>query len=175
VHVSLKLTLLVLVSIGGWSDLATRRIPNWLNLSGLILGIGLNTFLQQGAGFKLAFTGLALALLIYFPLYLIRAMGGGDVKFMAAMGAIIGPENWWTVFLITAVLGGIASLCLVVVRGRLHVTLVNLSTITTELLHARMPFRKDPSLDIHDRRAVGLPHAAVIAVSAMIWLAFLYR
>jgi hypothetical protein len=64
---------------------------------------------------------------------------------------------------------------LVVVRGRLHVTLVNLSTISTELLHARMPFHKDPSLDIHDGQAVGLPHAAVIAVSALLWLAFLYR
>lgn len=173
--ISLKLTLLAIIFIGGWLDLRTHRIPNWLNLSGLILGIGLNTFLQQGAGFKLAFAGLGLALLIYFPMYMVRAMGGGDVKFMAAMGAIIGPQHWWTIFLLTAVLGGVASICLILVRGRLHVTLVNLSTITTELLHGRMPFRKDPSLDIHDKRAVGLPHGAVIGVSALLWLTFWYH
>jgi prepilin peptidase CpaA len=171
----LKLTLLAIVLTGGWADLRSRRIPNWLNLSGLILGLGLNTFFARAEGLKLAALGIGLALLIYLPLYLIRAMGAGDVKFMAAIGALIGPENWLAVFLTTAILGGIASLCLVVARNRLHVTLFNLSTITTELTHGRMPFHKDPSLDIHDQRAVGLPHGTIIAISTCIFLSFFYR
>ena len=73
----LKLTLLTIALIGGWADLRTRHIPNWLNLSGLILGFGLNVFFLQAGGLKLAVTGLGLALLIYLPLYLIRAMGAG--------------------------------------------------------------------------------------------------
>jgi prepilin peptidase CpaA len=166
------MTVLVIAAVGGLADLRTRRIPNWLNLSGLILGIGLNIFFGQGDGLRLALTGFGLALLIYVPLYLIRAMGAGDVKFMAAIGAIVGPENWLTLFLITALLGGVASLCLVMVRGRLDRTFENLSTITTELMHGRMPYRKDPSLDVHDERAVGLPHGASIAISTMLWLAF---
>jgi len=168
----LTLTLLAVSAAGGLADLRTRRIPNWLNLSGFILGIGLNTFFQHGSGLRLALLGFGLALLIYLPLYLIRAMGAGDVKFMAAMGAIVGPENWLTLFLITAVFGGVASLCLVIVRGRLHLTLENLSTITTELLHGRMPYHKDPSLDVHDADAVGLPHGASVAIASMLWLAF---
>jgi len=171
----LTLTLLAIAVAGGWADLRTRRIPNWLNLSGFILGVGLNTFFEQGEGFRFAIAGFGLALLIYLPLYVIRAMGAGDVKFMAAIGAIVGPQNWLALFLMTAVLGGVASLCLVIVRGRLHLTLENLSTITTELLHGRMPYRKDPSLDVHDKDAVGLPHGASIAISAMLWLAFLGR
>ncbi len=171
----LKLTLLTIALIGGWVDLRTRHIPNWLNLSGLILGFGLNVFFLQAGGLKLAVTGLGLALLIYLPLYLIRAMGAGDVKFMAAIGALIGPENWFSVFLTTAILGGIASLCLIAARNRLQLTLNNLSTIANELLHGRLPFRKDPSLDVHDRRALGLPHGTVIAISACIFIVFLYR
>jgi prepilin peptidase CpaA len=170
-----KLALLAMAVAGGWADLRTRRIPNWLNLSGLILGIGLNTFFHQGDGLRLALTGSCLALLIYIPLYVIRAMGAGDVKFMAAIGAIVGPENWLTLFLMTAVLGGIASICLILVRGRLHVTLANLSTISTELLHGRLPYRKDPTLDVNDRHAVGLPHGTMIAISAGLWLAYGYR
>lgn len=172
--IPLKLTLLAMAVIGGWLDLRTRRIPNWLNLSGLILGVGLNTFFQQGEGLKMAFAGLGVALLLYIPMYLVRAMGAGDVKFMAAIGAIVGPQQWLTLFLMTAVLGGVASLCLIVVRGRLQLTLINLSTITTELLHGRMPFQRDPSLDIHDSRAVGLPHATLIGISTLIWMAFLH-
>ncbi len=168
----LTLTLIALAAVGGLADLRTRRIPNWLNLGGFILGVGLNTFFEHGEGLKLALAGCGLALLIYTPLYLIRAMGAGDVKFMAAIGAIVGAQNWLTVFLMAAVLGGVASLCLVIVRGRLRLTLQNVSTISTELLHGRMPYHKDPSLDVHDARAVGLPHGAAIAISVMLWLAF---
>jgi prepilin peptidase CpaA len=160
---------------GGWMDLRSRRIPNWLNLSACILGFGLNTFFSHAAGFRLAGEGFALALLVYLPLYLIRAMGAGDVKFMAAIGALIGPENWLGVFLTTAILGGVASLCLIVARNRLHVTLSNLLTITTELVKGRMPFHRDPSLDVRDTQALGLPHGTIIAVSVCIFLTFLYR
>jgi prepilin peptidase CpaA len=163
---------MVLAALGGLADLRTRRIPNWLNLSGFILGIGLNTYFERGGGLRSALFGFALALLIYAPLYSIRAMGAGDVKFMAAIGAIVGPQNWLTLFLISAVLRGAASLCLVIVRGRLHLTLLNLSTISGELLHGRMPYHKDPSLDVRDERAVGLPHGASIAISVILWLAF---
>jgi prepilin peptidase CpaA len=171
----LKLALLTVAIIGGWSDFRTRRIPNWLNLSGLILGVGLNTLFLQAQGLKLAAAGLGLALLIYLPLYLIRAMGAGDVKFMVAVGALVGPENWLNVFLTTAILGGIASLCLIAARSRLQVTLSNMSTITNELMHGRLPFHKDPSLDVHDQRALGLPHGTLIAISVCIFLAFLHR
>ncbi len=171
----LKLTLLIVAILGGWADLRTRRIPNWLNLSGLILGFGLNTLFLQREGLKLVATGVGLALLIYVPLYLIRAMGAGDVKFMAAIAAFLGPENWLSVFLTTAILGGIASICLIATRGRMQVTLSNVSTIATELMHGRMPYHKDPSLDVHDRRALGLPHGTLIAISVCIFLAFLYR
>ncbi len=170
-----EFVLLTVAIIGGWMDLRTRRIPNWLNLSGVILGIGLNTLFSQEKGFKLAITGLGLALLIYVPLYLIRAMGAGDVKFMAAVGALAGSENWLGVFFTTAILGGIASLCLIAARNRLEVTVSNLSTITHELIRGRLPFHKDPSLDVHDRRALGLPHGTVIAISVCIFLVFLYR
>ena len=171
----LELAVLTVAIIGGWTDLRTRRIPNWLTLSGLILGVGLNTLLQGAGGFRLAAAGCGLALLVYLPLYLIRAMGAGDAKFMAAVGALIGPANWLTVFLATAILGGIASLCLIAARNRLRVTLSNVLTITNELMHGRMPFHKDPSLDVHDRRALGLPHGTLIAISVGLFLIFLYR
>ena len=171
----IRLVLLSMAVAGGWLDLRTRRIPNWLNLSGLVLGLGLNTFFQQGDGFRVALSGFGLALLIYTPLYLIRAMGAGDVKFMAAIGAIVGPQNWLTLFLMTAVLGGIASICLILVRGRLHVTLMNLSTISTELLRGRRPYLKDPTLDVNSQHAVGLPHGTMIAISAGLWLAYFHR
>ncbi len=171
----LKLALLAVAIAGGWTDLRNRRIPNWLNLSGVILGVGLNTFFLHEQGFRIATGGLGLALVVYLPLYMIRAMGAGDVKFMAAVGAFVGPENWLGVFLVTAILGGVASLCLIAARNRLQVTLSNVSTIANELLHCRLPYLKDPSLDVRDKRALGLPHGTLISISIGIFLIFLCR
>ena len=164
----LKVALIALAITAGLWDLRTRKIPNWLNISGVAVGIGLNALILQGMGLKQSLLGLGLALLIYLPLFSIRAMGAGDAKLMAAVGSIAGPHNWFIIFVVTAILGGIASLALVVARDRVLVTLQNLSTITSELLHVRAPYIKDPSLDVRDKRSVGLPHGAVIAVGSVI-------
>ena len=90
----LKMALIAVVASAAFYDVRTRKIPNWLNLSGLILGLGLNTLLLHAHGIVVASLGLGLALLIYVPLYLVRGMGAGDVKLMAAVGSIAGPQNW---------------------------------------------------------------------------------
>jgi prepilin peptidase CpaA len=166
----LKVVLLVLVVAAGIYDLRTRKIPNWLNLSGLILGIGLNVFFLQSHGLVVALLGFGLSLLIYVPLYLVRGMGAGDVKLMAAIGSIAGPQNWLIIFLVTALLGGAAALALVFFKKRLPETLANLSVILTELLRGQAPFHKDPALDMRSKRSLGLPHGALIAVGSAVFV-----
>jgi prepilin peptidase CpaA len=166
----LKVALVAVVLSAGFYDLRTRKIPNWLNLSGLVLGLGLNTLLLHGHGIALALLGLGLSLLIYIPLYLVRGMGAGDVKLMAAVGSIAGPQNWLGIFLITALLGGAVALILVFFKRRMYETLANLATIVGELLHGKAPFHRDPALDMRSPRSVGLPHGAVIALGSVAFL-----
>jgi prepilin peptidase CpaA len=40
-------------------------------------------------------------------------MGAGDVKLMAAVGALVGWRDWFGTFLITAIIGGAMALILV--------------------------------------------------------------
>src|ERR1700739_4315424 len=111
-------------------DVRYRRIPNWLSMSGVLAGIILNTFLYQGCpGFRHSLQGVAMGFGVYFALYALRAMGAGDVKLMAAVGAIVGWEDWFGIFIITAIVGGVAALLLVLFRGRLKKTLFNVSFI----------------------------------------------
>jgi prepilin peptidase CpaA len=166
----LKIALIAVVASAAFYDVRTRKIPNWLNLSGLVLGLGLNTLLLHTHGIVVALLGLGLALLIYIPLYLVRGMGAGDVKLMAAVGSIAGPQNWLVIFLVTAVLGGIAAFVLVYCKRRLPETLGNLSTIVGELFQGKAPFRKNPELDMRSQRSLGLPHGAVIAAGALAFL-----
>ncbi len=87
-------------------DIRYRRIPNWLNLSGLVLGFGLNVLFFHMRGAVTASEGLLFAAAVYLPMYMLRGMGAGDVKLMAAVGALVGPSNWILILLATGLVGG---------------------------------------------------------------------
>src|SRR5579859_5591576 len=109
----IELILLPLVIGAAVYDMRYRRIPNWLNVLGALLGLALNAWLivdgRPWPGLFFALKGLGMGFGIYFVLYAIRAMGAGDVKLMGAIGALVGWQNWFGIFLITAVVGGISA------------------------------------------------------------------
>ncbi len=168
------LTLLVLIA--AFFDLRSNRIPNWLTLSGLLLALALNAFLFELAGLWFSLKGLGLAVGIYFVLYLLRGMGAGDVKLMAAIGAAAGPWNWLGILFLTAILGGVAAIVLVFAKQRVRKTFRNMALMLQSLRYGRAPYRDNPELDVGNEQALRLPHAVVIAVgtlafigSALIW------
>src|SRR5258708_8116772 len=112
---AIEILLAAMVLTAAVYDLRWRRIPNWLVLAGMISGIGLNSFLLEREGLVLALEGLGLAMLVYFPMYLLRAMGAGDVKLMMAVGAMVGWRAWFVVFVLSAIIGGVVVDCLCVV------------------------------------------------------------
>jgi prepilin peptidase CpaA len=161
----------MLAGAAGYLDYRTRRIPNWLVLSGLILGVGLNSFLYGTQGLWVAVQGCGLALLIYLPLFALRAMGGGDAKLMAAIGSLVGPGNWLVIFFITALLGGFFAIVFVVSRKLLGRTLRNIWFILGELIRFRAPHHNREELSAGHEKALSMPHGAVIAVGVAMFLA----
>jgi prepilin peptidase CpaA len=107
-------------------DWKWRIIPNWLCVTGLIAG--LIQAVIKGAWAE-SLTGVGLSLLIYLPLYLVRGVGGGDVKLMLAMGAILGKSQWLVLFVFTAVLGGVIAVVILVLQGKLRKGFSNVLTI----------------------------------------------
>jgi prepilin peptidase CpaA len=153
-------------------DVRYRRIPNWLSVGGVLLGLALNTFLYQGwPGLRLSLEGLGVGFGVYFVLYALRAMGAGDVKLMAAVGAIVGWRDWFGTFVITAIIGGAMALMLVAMRGRVKKTMWNVGFILSELKSGRPAYMKKAELDVRSPQALGLPHGAVIAVGTLFFLA----
>lgn len=149
-----------------------RRIPNWLTGTGLLTGVLLNSFLSAGwPGLRFSCAGLLTAFGVYVVLYALRAMGAGDVKLMTAIGAMVGWQDWLIIFLITAVLGGVAALVLVTLRGRLKKTLWNVAFILSEMKSGRPAYAANEELDVRSPKAVGLPHGAVIAAGTLAFLA----
>ncbi len=165
-----QLLLLAVTLVAAFFDLRWRRIPNWLTVTGVVCGFALNLILFEWAGLRLSALGLGLALLVYIPLLALRAMGGGDVKLMAAVGSITGPQNWFAIFLVTSILGGIVAVVIVLFKGRLGRTFSNLGFILWELAHLRRPYTGREELDIGSPKAVSLPHGAVISLGCVVFL-----
>jgi len=162
------LILLVLAAAG--FDLRQRRIPNWLAASGLVLGIAMNVFLYETAGLWTSLKGAGLALLVYVPLFALRAMGAGDAKLMAAVGSITGPMNWLGIMILTSVFGGLIAVVLVLGKGRVRQTLNNLTLILTSWRFRHLPYNLSPELDVGSSQGLRLPHAVSIFLGSIAFL-----
>ncbi len=159
--------LALLTFVAAAYDIRFRRIPNWLVLTGIAVGFASNTAASGWHGTAQAAQGLALGFALYFPLYLLRARGAGDVKLLAAVGAIVGPGDCLRLFLLTAILGGVIALIWLAVRGRVRRTFFNLSWIVSDLTRLRAPYQSSAELDVTTDKGMRLPHGAMIAVGAI--------
>ncbi len=163
--------LILLVAFAAIFDLRFRRIPNWLNLSGLILGFGLNALFFHTHGALAAAQGMLLATAVYLPLYLLRGMGAGDVKLMAAVGALVGPANWFVIFVATALVGGAAAAVFAFLKGRFTETCCNVVFLIKDLVHLRAPHRTNPKMDFRNPASLRMPHGVLIALGSLAFIA----
>jgi len=159
----LVLGCILLLSLGaGIWDWKVRRIPNWLCLSGAVAGFLLNDF-------RFAIAGFGLALAIHLPLYALRAIGGGDVKLMAALGALLGYQAWLKVFIINALLGGVVAIAVVVIRGLGVETFKRIWFVMKSLGRGQAPYQANAELDVTSGLGRSLPRGVIIAVAVAIW------
>jgi prepilin peptidase CpaA len=89
------------------TDLRSRRIKNALTYPVMLFGLIANTALGGWAGLSHSALGWAAGLGIMLVPFLLRAMGAGDVKLMAAIGALKGPEFVLIVALYACLAGGL--------------------------------------------------------------------
>lgn len=169
-----QVLLAVLTIVAAVTDVRSRRIPNWLVLAGLAAGIAWNAFEHGLPGLARAGEGLGLGFILYFPLYLLRARGAGDVKLLAAIGAITGPGNCFWIFLLSAILGGVIALVFVMFRGRARKTIVNASWIVHDLAHWRAPYKRSDELDVRTEKSMRLPHAVSILAGVIAFLVMVH-
>jgi prepilin peptidase CpaA len=154
--------------IAGYYDILYRRIPNWLTLPTVLVGLVLSPLLSLHSspwrGLADAAIGVGLAMLINFPLYLLHARGAGDVKLMAAIGALVGWRAWIAIFIVSSLLGGVLAVVLMLAKGRFRKTIWNIGYIIAEIVHFRAPHLRSEELDVARPTGLRLPQGAVIAL-----------
>lgn len=111
------LFLCVMLAIAIQSDLRRHRIPNQLSLLGLIVGLGLQTLTGGLHGLAFGLLGAGVGLACFAPFYLLRGMGAGDVKLLAAVGAFLGPRGALIAALLSLLAGGLGAITYVFWRA----------------------------------------------------------
>lgn len=150
-------------------DILFRRVPNSVLFIALLVHIGYLIATGYGIGgidVWQSLIGAGIGLIVFIPLYALRAMGAGDVKFLAVLGALLGVKYLAIVWLMGSFFAGV------------HAVVFHCSQTWSALipsgLHQVMQQMRDSEmyqrmLNARQGRQ-GIPYAAYLAVATVLTL-----
>jgi prepilin peptidase CpaA len=157
----------VLLSVvAGWTDLRSRRIPNWLTVSGFLIGIAANTVLGGWGGLKTSLLGAAVGLAMLLPFVLLRSLGAGDWKLAGSLGAFVGPGILVDLLLGSVFVAGVMAVALVIYKRRVRQTIRNIGHILISLVTFQLPGSR-VSLDNPD--SLKVPYGVALAFTVVLY------
>ena len=156
----------VVLAIATFTDLRSRRIPNWLVLPFLLAGVSVSGWLHGWHGIVMSLSGLGLGALFFGILCWMGGMGMGDLKLCAAIGAWIGPAQLMIALVITGIAGGLMALCWAIGGGFLG----DMFKSTGDLLFSfkERGLRPHPDLVLGNPLTRKMPYAPAIAIGTLI-------
>ncbi len=104
----------IIILIAAYIDIRDRRIPNTLTLPLIVFGFLINLLIQGSSGLYYSFLGFLLAGLPFLMLYSVGAMGGGDVKLMMGVGAVLQFQYTPSMLFYTFVFGGLVATVMII-------------------------------------------------------------
>lgn len=126
----LNIILLFILTISFITDLKSRRILNILTFPTMMIGLTYHTINAGLDGLIFSGIGLLLGLGLLFIPYLMDGMGAGDVKLLAAIGALKGAAFVLGAFLFTAIIGGLIATIILITKKELLTTIKRLLFFT---------------------------------------------
>ena len=112
-----------MLAIACVSDLLDRRIPNWLSIPFLAAGLLFRSLEGRLTGAEQSLGGIALALVLFGVPCFLKAMGMGDLKLAAGVGAWIGASQFFTAWIFMALAGGVIAIAYAAWYGSLGASL----------------------------------------------------
>ena len=168
------------LTIAVWHDLRRFRVPNAVLISGAVFALVFHSVLPfstawnpvfpTGIGISMSLVGMAAGLTVLLPFYWVRALGAGDVKTMALVGAFLGPVSAVAVAVLSFTVGAMLALLYAAHGGVLRRAISNVRLIVCGLLPghalAGAAFRFNPQT----QAAAKVPYTVAIATGTCIWV-----
>jgi prepilin peptidase CpaA len=152
------------------------KVPNWVTYPFIISGwiYGFAAFGWEGLGWSLLGTVVGLALLL--PAYAIGGMGAGDVKLLAGVGAWILIQNTVNSFFVSAVVGALMAVAMVIARRSWKKHQDQFWLILNEIMVIKNPDKLAEIAAERKPRMLLLPYGIPIAIGTIgyfLWMGML--
>ncbi len=163
--VALGLAIIVAV-VAGYTDWRSRRIPNWLTVSGAVAGVAVNAIAGGWGGVKASLLGLGLGLLLLLPFVLLRSLGAGDWKLAGALGAVVGWQTLITLLIGSIFVAGMMALILVIYKRRFKQTMRNIWGMLGSMAAFRPP---GTEVTLDNPQALKVPYGVALALATLLF------
>ena len=161
VTITLLLPLAVIIT---YYDVRYRRIPNPFVLATLIGGVAINGIFGGLPGVFASLGGCAMAFGLMFMLHIFGAMGAGDVKLFAAIGAVTGAHLVLPTFIVVVLTGGALALISVIRAG----VLISTMHRVLQILVGMLPGWEMPRFAVPADRTHTIPYGVAITIGSII-------
>ena len=152
------------------TDWRYRRIPNELTFGAALAAFAFALTVGGPLALLTSMAGWVIGCLLFLPVFLLRGMGGGDVKLLAALGAWLGPGMVVWAALYAAVAGGVLAVLVTLHAGYLRTMFRNVWNL---LMFWRVAgVQPHPELTLATAAGPRLPYAFPITAGAVaaLWL-----
>jgi len=127
----LNMLMSIILLAAATTDLRSCRVPNWLTVSAMVMGLSGHVVNNGLAGMIFSLEGLGLGLMLFLVFYVIGGMGAGDVKLLAAVGSFIGPEAVLSAGIMAMLLGGLYAIAIMISLYGLRAGMKQIGTLLT--------------------------------------------
>jgi prepilin peptidase CpaA len=160
----------IILAAAVYTDVTRRKIPNKLTFPAMAVGIAYHVLVHGYQGLIFSLTGLAAGFALLILFYILGGMGAGDVKLMAAVGAVLGAKGVFVSFLFTALYGGIYSLGVMLTHRRIFKGFFQ--NICNTVLTFVLIKRYDPVVVSKDKDKPKLCYGIAIALGTLTYMVF---
>lgn len=151
-------TATLILLTGVVDDFRSRKFHNWLFITCTIAALAVAIFSQGAWGIGLGFAGFFAGLVIFLPLVLLKIIGAGDMKLMAAFGVVAGWNAVLGVAFYSLFWGAAFGVLQVLLKGEFMGMIRNIGAMT---IH-----RGQPTTELHR-----IPYTAALLLG---WLSYLF-
>lgn len=151
------------------------KVPNWLTFPMIISGWIYSATCVAGypwwEGLLYSLLGTAVGLALLLPAYAIGGMGAGDVKLLAGIGAWVWYKDTFYAFAVSAIVGGIIALLMIVVRRSWFKHRTQFWMICNEILTVRDPEKLAAIAAERKPSMLLLPYGIPLAIGSIAYFA----
>jgi prepilin peptidase CpaA len=162
--------LLALLLVAAAIDVRQRRIPNWLTFGLILSGLARGMVFSGGDGLFHATAGMFAGAFIPFILFVLGALGGGDVKLLAGIGAWVGPTEALAIFLVECIIGLFFVLIQAAIQGRTIALFRNSAVLAAGFAHQGISAGSPASGQSVTTIDRPLPYAVPVALATVLVL-----